>query len=137
MLSKLSRYCDGVMEAAWLAAIILAPLFFNTYSSRIFEPDKITLVRTLALLIVAAWSVKLIDEGRLRWEIIELGELKWKTFVRLSTRSCCRSFARDPLLRERLGQAAAAVIRVEYSWSGLTQRALTAYQVALAAKTVP
>ena len=44
---------------------------------------------------------------------------------------------RDPLLRERLGQAAAAVMRVEYSWSGLTQRALTAYQIALAAKTVP
>ena len=42
---------------------------------------------------------------------------------------------RDPLLRERLGQAAAAVMRVEYSWSGLAQRALTAYQVALAAKT--
>ena len=44
---------------------------------------------------------------------------------------------RDPLLRERLGQAASAAMRVEYSWSGLAQRALTAYQVALAAKTGP
>lgn len=36
-------------------------------------------------------------------------------------------FLRDPLLRKRLGQAAAAVMRVEYSWSGLAQRALLAY----------
>ena len=42
---------------------------------------------------------------------------------------------RDPLLRERLGQAAAAVMQIEYSWPRLAQRALTAYQVALAAKT--
>lgn len=42
---------------------------------------------------------------------------------------------RDRLLRERLGHAAATAMRVEYSWSGLAQRALTAYQIALAAKT--
>jgi glycosyltransferase involved in cell wall biosynthesis len=34
---------------------------------------------------------------------------------------------RDPLLRERLGQAAASAMRVEYSWSELVQRALLAY----------
>ncbi len=42
----------------------------------------------------------------------------------------------DPLRRERLGQAAAAVMRDKYSWSGLAQRALTTYQVALATKAV-
>jgi tetratricopeptide (TPR) repeat protein/O-antigen ligase len=56
------------MEAAWLAAIMLVPLFFNIYSSRIFEPDKLTLLRSLALVILAAWLVKLIEEGGLRWE---------------------------------------------------------------------
>ena len=61
MPSKLSRYCEGLMEAAWLAAIILVPVFFNVYSSRIFEPDKITILRSLALIISASWIVKLVD----------------------------------------------------------------------------
>ena len=44
---------------------------------------------------------------------------------------------RDPSLRERLGQAAAATMRIEYSWSGLVQRALLAYEAALTANTAP
>ena len=59
------------MEAAWLAAVILTPLFFNIYSSRIFEPDKITLLRTLALVILAAWIVKLMAEEGPRWERLQ------------------------------------------------------------------
>ncbi len=70
MPTKLSRYAEGVMEAAWLGAILLTPVFFNIYSSRIFEPDKITLLRTLALVILVAWLVKLFEEGGFRWERI-------------------------------------------------------------------
>ena len=55
------------MEAAWLAAVIIIPIFFNIYSSRIFEPDKITILRSLALLTLGAWVVKLIEEGRSKW----------------------------------------------------------------------
>jgi len=62
MPTRLSRYAEGVMEAAWLAAIVMTPLFFNKYSSRIFEPDKATLLRTLALIMVCAWSVKIIGQ---------------------------------------------------------------------------
>lgn len=54
-MSKLSLFCDKIIEASWLAAIILAPLFFDVYSSRVFEPDKISLVRSLALIMLAAW----------------------------------------------------------------------------------
>jgi tetratricopeptide (TPR) repeat protein len=68
MPTKLSRFCLGVMEAAWLAAISVVPIFFNIYSSRIFEPDKITILRTLALLTLAAWVVKLVDEGGIKWK---------------------------------------------------------------------
>ena len=50
------------MEAAWISAIIFAPLFFNKFSSRIFEPDKATLIRSLALLILAAWIAKFFDQ---------------------------------------------------------------------------
>lgn len=83
MMTKLSRFCDGAMEAAWLAAVILAPVYFNIYSSRIFEPDKIALLRSLALFILLAWLVKLIEQGGARWERIEPGESKIKTFLRI------------------------------------------------------
>lgn len=68
MTTKLSRYAEGLMEAAWLAALVVVPVFFNTYSSRIFEPDKLALLRTLALVALGAWVVKLVDEGSPRWE---------------------------------------------------------------------
>ncbi len=82
MPTKLSRFCDAMMEAAWLAAVILAPVFFNIYSSRIFEPDKITIVRSLALLILGLWSVKLLDESRVRWDRLELKEPVWKFLLK-------------------------------------------------------
>ena len=73
MPNRLSRFCDGVMEAAWLLALIVSPLFFNIYSSRVFEPDKIALVRSLALVTLAAWLIKLVSEGGLRSERLPAG----------------------------------------------------------------
>lgn len=73
MDSKLSRWCDGLIEAGWLTAVIAVPLFFNIHSDRVFEPDKLTLLRSIALLMSAAWLVKFIDGrgwqqfNRLRW----------------------------------------------------------------------
>jgi hypothetical protein len=52
--TRLSRLADGLMEACWLAALVVTPLFFNVYSSRIFEPDKASLLRSLALIMLAA-----------------------------------------------------------------------------------
>ena len=60
--SRLSVFCDKIIEAGWLAAVVVAPLFFNIYSSRVFEPDKITLVRSVALIMIAAWIVRAIEE---------------------------------------------------------------------------
>ncbi len=60
--SRLSALCDKIIEAGWLAAVVLVPLFFNIYSSRVFEPDKITLLRSIALIMVAAWIVRTIEE---------------------------------------------------------------------------
>lgn len=56
-MSKLSRYCEAWIEAGWLVVLILIPLFFNVYSSRVFEPDKITLLRSIALTLIAAWAI--------------------------------------------------------------------------------
>jgi O-antigen ligase len=68
------------MEAAWLAAVIILPLFFNVYSSRIFEPDKITLLRSLALLTLGAWFVKVVEEGSFRIGKLEPGQSVVKVF---------------------------------------------------------
>ncbi|MBF6612369.1 MAG: O-antigen ligase family protein [Chloroflexi bacterium] len=63
MLTRLGYYADKTIELGWLAAAVLAPLFFNVYSSRVFEPDKISLVRSVVLIMLAAWLVKLFEGG--------------------------------------------------------------------------
>ena len=60
--TKLSALCDRILEIGWLLAVIVTPLFFNVYSSRVFEPDKLTTLRTLAVIMGAVWIVKLIEE---------------------------------------------------------------------------
>jgi tetratricopeptide (TPR) repeat protein len=60
--TKLSAFCDKILEMGWLLAVIITPLFFNVYSSRVFEPDKLTTLRTIALIMAAVWVVKLIEE---------------------------------------------------------------------------
>jgi tetratricopeptide (TPR) repeat protein len=62
--SKLDAWLNSVIEAGWLAALVLAPLFFNVFSSRVFEPDKISLVRSIALVMLLAWLVKLASGGQ-------------------------------------------------------------------------
>ena len=57
-MTPLALLCEKILEAGWLAALIIAPLYFNVYSSRVFEPDKITLIRSIALVMAAAWLVK-------------------------------------------------------------------------------
>jgi tetratricopeptide (TPR) repeat protein len=46
----------------WLLAVIVTPLLFNVYSSRVFEPDKLTTLRTIALVMAVVWLVKVIEE---------------------------------------------------------------------------
>jgi hypothetical protein len=63
MPTKLSRICDAVIEAGWLAVLIVTPLFFDTYTNRVFEPDKIHLLRSITLVMAVAWLVQLVDGG--------------------------------------------------------------------------
>ena len=66
MRSTLSRFCEQVIEAGWLAAVIIVPLFFNIYSQRVFEPDKLSLLRSIALVMSGAWIVRSVEDWRLR-----------------------------------------------------------------------
>ncbi|MCB0156802.1 MAG: hypothetical protein KDD83_01625, partial [Caldilineaceae bacterium] len=61
--TKIDQWCEAVIEAGWLAALIVAPLFFNVFSSRVFEPDKISLVRSIMLVMALAWLVKVANGG--------------------------------------------------------------------------
>jgi tetratricopeptide (TPR) repeat protein/O-antigen ligase len=58
MQTRLATFCEKVIEAGWLLALVIVPLFFNVYSSRVFEPDKLSLLRSIALIMVVAWLVK-------------------------------------------------------------------------------
>ncbi|MFP3896401.1 MAG: O-antigen ligase family protein [Anaerolineales bacterium] len=62
MRTKVSTFCDKVIEAGWLLALIVVPLFFNVYSSRVFEPDKLSLLRTIATLMAVAWLIRWAEE---------------------------------------------------------------------------
>ncbi|MCO6451601.1 MAG: tetratricopeptide repeat protein [Caldilineales bacterium] len=64
MPSRLQTICDAIIEATWLAALVVIPIFFNVYSQRVFEPDKISLLRSLALIALVAWVVKSVDGFR-------------------------------------------------------------------------
>jgi tetratricopeptide (TPR) repeat protein len=66
-MNRLSRYCDGVMEAAWLLALITVPLFFNIDSQAPFDAQKIFLFRSIVWIAVSAWLVKIISEGGVRF----------------------------------------------------------------------
>ncbi len=63
MQTKFSIFCERIMEAGWLFAALSVPLFFDIYSSRVFEPDKMTLLRSIALVVALAWLAKFIETG--------------------------------------------------------------------------
>src|SRR5512136_2491977 len=58
MPSRLQIYCEALAEAAWLAAAIAIPLFFNISSAETFEPDKMFMLKFLAVLVGAAVLLK-------------------------------------------------------------------------------
>lgn len=58
MLSKLTILCDRLIEAGWLLALIVAPLYFNVFSNSTFELDKVAAVRSIALVMLLVWAIK-------------------------------------------------------------------------------
>jgi hypothetical protein len=66
MRSKLGLFCDKILEAGWLAAAIIVPLFFDIYSQRVFEPDKLSLLRSIALIMSVAWIIRTAEDWRMR-----------------------------------------------------------------------
>ncbi len=63
MQTKLSFFCDKIIETGWLAAAIVTPLFFNWYSNRVFEASKVALLRSITVVMLAAWLIKILETG--------------------------------------------------------------------------
>jgi tetratricopeptide (TPR) repeat protein/cyclophilin family peptidyl-prolyl cis-trans isomerase len=74
MRTKLSLFCDKTIEAGWLAAVVIVPLFFNIYSQRVFEPDKLSLLRSIAVVMSAAWVIRWVEDRRTNHADEEAGE---------------------------------------------------------------
>jgi tetratricopeptide (TPR) repeat protein/O-antigen ligase len=79
MTKKIVGGCNTVMEVTWLLALVSIPIYFNIYTARIFEPDKITLFRSLVVIMAGAWLIKGIalwsadkNEARLDKRLAEL-----------------------------------------------------------------
>ncbi|MFH1176724.1 MAG: hypothetical protein V1750_04890, partial [Acidobacteriota bacterium] len=62
--TRFTSLCEAVVEAGWLAALLVTPLFFNVHSARIFEPEKASLLCALSLVMAAAWLAKVACGGR-------------------------------------------------------------------------
>ena len=66
---RLRRCADdlgaALIEAAWLVALVTIPVYFNVYSSRSFEPDKVALLMVLAGMAAAAWLARVLAGGAL------------------------------------------------------------------------
>lgn len=82
--SRLSQWCDRIVEAGWLIAVIVTPLFVNMYSRRGFEADKLALLRGLAMLMAAAWLIGWFDRRHTRSDApqpIARHFVKWAALV--------------------------------------------------------
>ena len=64
MRTRTGIFCERIIEAGWLLAAILAPLHFDIFTNRTFEPDKISLLRSLAIAVCAAWIIRFIEGDR-------------------------------------------------------------------------
>jgi O-antigen ligase/tetratricopeptide (TPR) repeat protein len=64
MQTRLSIFCDQLIEAGWLVSVIVIPLYFNIYSALIFEMDKTCLLRSIALLMTLAWVIGALERRK-------------------------------------------------------------------------
>ena len=125
--TKLDHWCESIIEAGWLAALIVAPMFFNVFSSRVFEPDKISLVRSIALVMLLAWLIKLANGGLLWLPAYEGGPNATHHSTSVTTETK-QAFWRNPFVIPVLLLIAAYLISTTFSvarfvsWFGSYQR---------------
>ncbi len=75
--TTLSRWAERIIEGGWLLAAVFTPYFFNLLTARHFEPDKAMVLRSLVLVMLAAWIIKLVERVTVLREPIA-----WRTWWR-------------------------------------------------------
>jgi hypothetical protein len=55
------RWAERIIESGWLLAVVFTPYYFNLLTARHFEPDKAMVLRSLVLVMLAAWAIKTIE----------------------------------------------------------------------------
>ncbi|GIW08180.1 MAG: hypothetical protein KatS3mg060_2985 [Dehalococcoidia bacterium] len=58
MPTRFAAYLDRLLEASWLMVAVVVPLFFDVFSSRVFEPDKLTAFRGIMIFALAVWLLR-------------------------------------------------------------------------------
>lgn len=64
MQTRLSSFLGRIIEGGWFAALIIVPILFNVYTERVFEEDKIPLMRSIALVMFVALIIWGIERGK-------------------------------------------------------------------------
>lgn len=62
--TRLSLWCERIIEAGWLLALTWIPLYFNLFSARHFEPDKATTLRSIVLVMAAVGIIRALEMMR-------------------------------------------------------------------------
>lgn len=60
-MPALGQFCRGIIEASWLTALVCVPLFF-AFSGESMQTAKSYLMRSLAIVLLAAWIVEVLAE---------------------------------------------------------------------------
>lgn len=60
--TTITRWADRFIECGWLLALVFTPYFFSLLTARHFEPDKAMALRTIVLLMLAAWGIKTVEQ---------------------------------------------------------------------------
>ena len=77
MQTKLSSFAARIIESAWLAALIIVPILFNIYTERVFEEDKIPLMRSIAVVMFVALMIYALERGKQAFQARD-GRPWWK-----------------------------------------------------------
>jgi tetratricopeptide (TPR) repeat protein len=84
--SPVGRWCERIIEAGWLLALTIVPIYFNLFSARHFEPDKAMVLRSLVLIMAAAGLIRGLDALNTRDNTAPAegapGPSLWQRFVR-------------------------------------------------------
>ncbi len=86
--TTIALWCERIIEAGWLFALVFIPSYFNLLSSRHFEPDKATSLRAIVLIMVAAGIIRALElrsHAPARADAAPPGGLLKRTWQRLNS----------------------------------------------------